>query len=253
MAYNRPSRGFRPPRNSSFRPPRPHSNSHHSYSSSRYGNRRNSGSDIGSALGGAIALGITALAAGSAIKKARESNPSLQTKPQRKTISSTTQLYLPRVMCDFPNFHNPHAESDVKSVIKEYIYSIHSGKTSLECEGINREVFDRIIPKQEGNVTDIVFHQMEISNYQKSNNYATIFYQLSFGYLLNNAPVEVLYEVHYTLQSPCANIDMPLKCSNCNAPIEIGNMVTHCKYCDAQIFRNTISAWTVSDIQEILK
>lgn len=247
MAHNRPPRGFRPPHNS-FRPPRPHGGHHHSHSHSRH---RSNNSSAGSALGSAIALGITALAAGNAFKKAREENPALRPKPQKRIISGTTQLYLPRITNDFPDFHNPHAESDIKSVIRDYIYSIHSGKTSLNCEGVDKDIFDRIIPKQDGTVTDIVFHQIEIHNYQRSNNYATIFYQIAFGYSLSGIPMEVLYEIHYTLQSPDFNSNSPAVCDNCNAPIEIGGMVTRCRYCDAQITRNTIASWVVSDIREL--
>lgn len=245
--HSRPPRGFRPPHHhGSFRPPRPpRGGGHHSYSSSR------GSSNTGSALGGMIALGITALAAGSAFKKAREENPALCPKPQKRILSGTTQMYMPRILNDFPDFHNPHAESDIKSVLKEYIYSIHSGKTSLNCEGIDTSVFDRIIPKDDGNVTDIVFHQIEIHNYQKSNNYATIFYQISFGYMLSGIPKEVLYEVHYTLQVQGYDATGMMRCTNCNAPIETNGMVTRCKYCDAQIGKDTISSWIVSDIREI--
>lgn len=247
--HGRPPKGFRPPPHSSFgRPPRPpHGGGHHhSYSSSRP-----SSSSAGSVLGSAIALGITALAAGSAIKKAREENPTLQPKPQKKIISGATQMYIPRILNDFPDFHNPHAESDIKSVLREYIYSIHNGKTSLNCEGIDTTVFDRIIPKDDGNVTDIIFHQIEIHNYQKSNNYATIFYQIAFGYLLNGIQKEVLYEVHYTLQVQGYDATEMMKCTNCGAPIETNSMVTRCKYCDAQIGKDTISSWIVSDIREL--
>lgn len=245
--HDRPPRGFRPPHHhGSFRPPRPsRGGGHHSYSSSR------SSSNAGSALGSMLALGITALAAGSAIKKARDENPALRPKPKKRIISGATQFYLPRITNDFPEYHNPHAESDIKSVVRDYIYSIHSGKTSLDCEGVDRNAFDRIIPKDDGEVTDIIFHQIEIQNYQKSNNYATIFYQLAFGYLLNDIPMEVLYEVHYTLQSPYFDDNKAAVCSNCNAPIEIGGMVTRCKYCDAQISKSTSASWIVSDIREI--
>ena len=123
---------------------------------------------------------------------------------------------------------------------------------SFRNDAVNENVLSRIIPKQNGSVTDIMFHQIGIQNYQKSINYATIIYRLSFGYRLDGVLIETRYEVHYTLQ--LRNYDTSvevLRCKNCNAPIDISGAIATCKYCESKIVRDTIMTWVVSDIREL--
>lgn len=172
--------------------------------------------------------------------------------PQKKTVGGATNVYLPIIQKDFPEYHNSNAESDIKSVMRDYIRCIHSGKTTFESKSINANVVSNIIPKENGKVTNLVFHQIAIYNYQKTLDYATVVYRISFGYKLNDTPIETRYEIHYTLQLREQGVaSKSLRCTNCNAPLDEITHMTVCPYCEAKIVRDTILNWVVSDIREL--
>ena len=252
MARGRPPKGFGPPpprrgggfggpprHGGGFGGPPPHRGGRH-----HHGNNSGAGS-----VGAGLAVGLVALAAGAIANRAKTE---IQNKPvKKKAISKTTSLYLPKIVDDFPDFHSPHAESDIKAVMRDYIFCIHNGRTTLDSDGVNSEVLDRIIPKQNGSVSDIVFNQVEITNYTKTSNYATVMYQISLGYILDNTRQEVLYEIHYSIQTNGLEATGMIKCNNCGAPVKTNGMTTRCAYCDAQIGKDTITSWEVSNIHEI--
>jgi DNA-directed RNA polymerase subunit RPC12/RpoP len=197
-------------------------------------------------------IGNTISTIGNIAQKVHADMENAEITPEEKTIGGATKIYLPMILKDFPDFHNPDAESDIKSVLKDYINCVHSGKQIFDNNAINKNVLKRIIPKERGSVSNINFHRVEIYNYQKSIDYATITYRASFGYRLNNKQVETRYEIYYTLQLSDQGIaSKALKCKNCNAPLNMTTNTTVCPYCEAKIIRDTIMNWVVSDIKEL--
>lgn len=261
MSHRKVSRGFHPSSNH-FHRDRSSFGGHHMHRDrphfDRHGHSHSCSHDTSSSLGSIIGLGVAAFAIGSALKKSKNEIPSLSQstqntrEPTPKNIGGATKIYLPMILRDFPDFHSPNAESDIKAVMRDYIYCVHTGQNTLDSHAVNENVLSRIIPKQNGTVTDISFHQLEIQNYQKSVNYATIYYRTSFGYRLNGVLIETKYEIQYTLQLRDLSTSVStLRCKNCNAPIDSLDAVSTCKYCDAKIVRDTIMNWVVSDIHEL--
>ena len=120
---------------------------------------------------------------------------------------------------------------------------------------INSNVDVRIIDTIETsntkqNISDITINKISISNYKKSDEYATIEYQCSVGFNKNAQRVETRYVIKYTLRLTDSSISTKaMTCPNCGATIE-STLETHCAYCDAKIIRDTIMSWLFTDIKE---
>lgn len=180
--------------------------------------------------------------------------------PQEKTVGGATNLFLPKIISDFPTFHNPDAENDIKSVTKNYLEIIHGQKNSFQTNTVNKNTMSNVIKKENGTISNVNIHRISIYNYQKTLDYATITYRLSVGYQLNNKQIETRYEIQYTLQiKEQGVVSKALLCDNCGASLEDfstyskENPLTKgiCPYCNTKIIRDTIMSWMVSDIKEI--
>lgn len=177
--------------------------------------------------------------------------------PEVKTVGGATNILLPQIHNDFPDFHNVDAENDIKSVIKDYISIIHGNKQKFITNTVSTNVSKMVSTKNHGAVSNIVFHRIAIYNYQKTLDYATVTYRCSVGYKLNSKQIETRYEVQYTLQLKDQGVTTQmLKCLNCNAPLDDFDNPKNkyngvCPYCNTKIIRDTIMSWLVSDIKEI--
>ena len=177
--------------------------------------------------------------------------------PEVKTVGGATNILLPQIHNDFPDFHNLDAENDVKSVIKDYLSIIHGNKKNFNEGTVSANVPKMVSSKNSGKISNVVFHRIAIYNYQKTLDYATITYRCSVGYKLNEKQIETRYEVQYTLQLKDQGVTTEiLKCLNCNAPLDDFNGSKNkyngvCPYCNTKIIRDTIMSWLVSDIKEI--
>ena len=185
----------------------------------------------------------------------------LNTAPQQKTVGGATDMFLKTIQKDFPSFHNPDAEADIKSVIKDYLMIIHGQKNEFEANSVNKNTMKNFIKKERGSVSDVKFHRIAIYNYKKDLDYATAIYRCSVGYRLDNRQIETRYEVKYTFQIKDDGIaTKEIICKNCLAPIDnvynegaIAKAKANgvCPYCGTKIIRDTIMEWKVSDLKEM--
>lgn len=199
----------------------------------------------------------TAQAVGQMVKEA-ENAPDIV---QPKTVGGATKLYEPRIMADFPSFHNPDAQSDIESVLRDYIMILHGNKISFTPDSVNDIVANSVHTLQKGSVSNIVFHNTAIYDYRKTMDFATVTYRTAFGYKLDGAQKEVRYEVAYTLSLREKGIATKnIICENCGASIDnfynntnktIAKSNGVCPYCGTKIIRDTIMSWRVSNIKEI--
>lgn len=185
--------------------------------------------------------------------------------PAQKTIGGATEMFLGKILKDFPEYHNSDAENDVKAVISDYIQISHGQKSTFATNSVN-ELVARSVPRREnGNIMNLKVHKIAIYNYQKTLDYATVTYRCSVGYKLNSRQIETRFEVSYTFQIKEQGIATKnVICNTCGAPLDnFYNKHTNpnihtktradgvCPYCGTKIIRDTIMNWLVSGINEL--
>lgn len=167
-----------------------------------------------------------------------------------KTVFGATSIYLPQVVRDFPDFHNHEAISAVKALIYEYLAIRYEGQQDFKKSQVSTQIIT-MVDKQSGHtVNNEQVHQVAISKYEKTKEYATITYQASVGYLLDNEPVEERYAVEYTLKLRENDIEQKtLICPQCGGTYE-STRQSVCPYCGAGIVRDTIMSWKFTSISQ---
>ena len=156
---------------------------------------------------------------------------------------------MPKITKDFADFHNAEAISAVKIFINEFLEIRYNEKDKFEHSNVE-EGLEELIEQssRRGNVYDINIHKIAISAYNKTNEYATIVYQASVGYNINENRQEERYTIEYTLKlSENGIADKILKCDNCGATID-STAIENCPYCDARIIRDTRMSWKFTSI-----
>lgn len=154
--------------------------------------------------------------------------------PTPKSVSGATDVYLKRIMNDFKNFSASDAEVELKDSISEYL-----SKKYEDASGIS----------------NIVYNKFAIAGYQKSQDYATIRYQVSCGYDFKSddktTRVETRFKINYSLRFAQGDDKAVLSyvCPNCNATIAVADM-DECSYCGAKLVMDTIYSWYVASISE---
>lgn len=165
-----------------------------------------------------------------------------------KTVFGATSIYLPQVERDFPDFHNHEAIAAVKTLIYEYLGIRYEGKDGFS-KAVTSPGLITMVDKQPGHtVTDESVHQVAMSRYVQTKEYATITYQASVGYKLDGEPVEERYAVEYTLK--LSDNDIPSKtliCPQCGGEYE-STRQTKCPYCGTGIVRDTYMSWQFTSI-----
>lgn len=171
--------------------------------------------------------------------------------PEKKSISGATNVYLPKITKDFADFHNSEALAAINVFINEYLDIKYREKTKFEHCNVETGLEEIVSPSPtRGNPYDVNIHKTAISNYIKTNEYATITYQTAVGYNINETRKEERYKIEYTLKlSENGIADKILKCDNCGATID-STAIEVCPYCDARIVRDTRMSWRFTSITE---
>lgn len=168
---------------------------------------------------------------------------------EKKSVGGATSLYLPKIMKDFPQFHKEDAESEVKTVLENYLYYRYGTATEFNTSLVNQNLFKNLTKESSGNVSQMVFNGIAIYAYEKSKEYATILYKVSVGFNIDSKRIETRYSVKYTNQLSEHEIaSVGMKCPNCGAPLGETKYVA-CPYCNAKIIKDTIMNWAVTSIE----
>ena len=146
-------------------------------------------------------------------------------KPQIKSVSGATDIYLRQITRDFPDYVPSEAEREIREYVNEYVAG------------------------QGG--SNICINRISISGYRKSENYALVQYQCSVGYdRQGKSRCETRYILEYTMKLVEDGVAVfAMKCPNCGAALEKTD-VTNCPYCDIKIIRDTILNWEVTSLRE---
>ena len=176
--------------------------------------------------------------------------------PKPKSVTGATDVYLKKIMADFNNWSMSDAEVDIQDFIREYLAVKYEGAEAINAKNVGEEVLASIERSQEPlTVSDVVFNKFAISGYQKSEDYATIKYQVSCGFNLSNSEKttrrETRYKINYSLRFNKGDDTAVYSyvCPNCNATIGVAD-VHECPYCGAKLVMDTLYSWFVTSITE---
>ena len=190
--------------------------------------------------------GITWNDISSVIKQAKEA----ENTPSPRTVFGATSLYLPKIEKDFAGFHYPDAVAAVKVFVCEYLAVKYEQAGKFKTSVVADNLLSMIDITSGHNVTDETVHNVAISGYNKTREYATIVFQAAVGYKLDGKPLEERYAVEYTLKLRENGMEKKsLICSQCGGAFE-STAQTKCPFCGAGIIRDTILSWRFSSIEK---
>ena len=169
-----------------------------------------------------------------------------------KSVSGATEIYLKQIKNDFPDFIETEAESAINVFVHEYLNIIYHQIVRFDNANIDDRLLDYL------NISDccvepknIVINQISIASYKKSDEYATITYNVSVGYNIKNTRIETRYTINYTFKILDEyKFSEALTCVNCGGNLESTSTMV-CPYCDTKIIRDTIMSWKFSSIKKI--
>ncbi len=198
-----------------------------------------------------------------------------------RSVSGMTNVLLPSIVRDFPEFNYEQAKSRSEMFVKAYLNSIEKQDiSSLKAEQISQnvqqktqEIINDIISQNRHIVYDKVFiNQTEISNYKRYEGFCTIYFQSSvscFHYCLDSngnvidgrkdIKYQTVFETSYTYIQDISKLNdagdyssISLSCPHCGAPIKkLGSKF--CEYCGSGVKEINIYSWNFTDIKEINK
>ena len=171
--------------------------------------------------------------------------------PEKKSVFGATNLYLPKIEKDFADFHNMEAIAAIKIFMNEYLDIAYGEKKKFQNSNVEPGLETMInVSNVKSSTTNVNIHNTAISNYIKTNEYATITYQVAVGYNTNSERKEERYKIEYTMKLKTNGIaEETMKCDNCGASID-STSHENCPYCDARIIRDTRMSWKFTSISK---
>lgn len=213
---------------------------------------------------------ITSLAKGKDQSTAFEAEP--------KSLNGMTDVCLPNIVRDFPEFNYSEVKAANEALIKAYLNSIEAQDTSSLS---TRQVASSLVNKTQYIIddlqsqgkhifyNDIVIYNTEISDYSKGNGLCTVKLQSSVGFInfmrdssgttvngSESSKRQAVFESDYTYIQDADKLmksgmygSFSLSCPNCGAPItNLGNKF--CEYCGTGIKEININSWKFTNIEE---
>jgi hypothetical protein len=158
--------------------------------------------------------------------------------------------YQSQIQRDFADFHAEDADNDIQTFIFELFQIKYEGKESFEKANVSEKVILNVGKRSAAKITRLVIQSMQMVDYQKSLNSATIKYHVSVGYTKDGFREFKAYEIEYTLQlkDECG-AQTYLKCKNCGAELTEHDGI--CVYCGTRNVRDTIMNWAVTNLKEL--
>lgn len=191
-----------------------------------------------------------------------------------KSVSSATDLYLPSIMRDFPEFHYDEMKTRAENVLTSYLRSVDTLSAGMLTEGTN-ELKDALsmriqslknLNKRE-HFQNIKIHRTGIFQYRKNKGRVSIVFQIAVEYIhfleekgkiikgrndmqeQSKYNVEVIYIQDQDKVESIHESALGLHCPNCGAPIShLG--VKKCEYCDSPVMEFNMRTWNFSKVKE---
>ncbi len=191
------------------------------------------------------------------------------------SVHSMTEVYLPQILRDFPEFDYELYKNKAQSLLKSYFVAIGSKKVSAlaeECSLTLKNSVQSIIEDLNSrNVTQVfssvVIHDVQISRYIKDGKTVTIMFEISVGYYSYSVDEQgnvvfgdkemksqTIYEVGLVYVQDADKVEsngeaLGINCPNCGAPIKnLGSKF--CEYCGSGIVEVNLRAWKFNSVRE---
>lgn len=191
-----------------------------------------------------------------------------------KSVSSATNLYLPSIMKDFPEFHYDEMRSRAENVLTSFLRSVDAQDNSLLTEGTN-ELKDKLLMRiqtlrreeQKEHFENIRIHRTEIKQYRKAKGRCSVVFQSAVEYKhyiekggeLKKGSRQLTEQSKYNIEliyiqdrdqiEDLGDAGLGLNCPNCGAPLSSLGAKT-CEYCGTPIIEFNIKTWNFSDVKE---
>lgn len=183
-----------------------------------------------------------------------------------KSVSSATDLYLPSIIRDFPEFHYEEMKERAQNVLMSYLKSIDAQDKKMLTEGTNelKEKLEMYIDslrqmnKQE-HYEQIKIHRTEIHKYKKMKGRCSVIFQSAIEFFQDASKgikkqakfnIELIYIQDQDYVDNQGDQGLGLNCPNCGAPISTLGAKT-CEYCDTAIVEFNIRIWNFSDVKGV--
>lgn len=191
-----------------------------------------------------------------------------------KSVASATNLYLPQIMKDFPEFHYDEMRTRAENVLTSYLQSIENSNASLLTEGLpelkeNLEMRIQMLrdQNQREHFERIHVHRTEIHQYRKIKGRCSVVLQSSVEYIhyvekngqvtsghtdrkeQARYNVELVYIQDRDFVENTLDTGLALNCPNCGAPLP-GLGAKKCIYCDTPIIEFNLRVWNFSSVKE---
>ncbi len=217
-----------------------------------------------------IAFGTSSITEG-----ARQMKEQVSTTP--KSVSGMTNLLLPKITKDFPDFQYDEMKERANNVLTSYLRAIDERNISTLQDGneeIKNQLENYIYMLDAKGLHEhnerMHIHRTEINQYRKSEGRCIITFQSAlecYRYTTNTENTVVSGSKEYIHQTKY-NIDLiyiqdrdivnshtyddalAVNCPNCGAPVS-SVKANFCEYCGTGIVEFNIRAWSFSNVEEL--
>ncbi len=192
-----------------------------------------------------------------------------------KSVSGATNLYLPAIMRDFPEFHYDEMKTRAENVLLSYLRSVDTLNSSVLTEGTNelRQELDMKIQAlknmgQQEHFQNVMIHKTEIYQYRKNKGRVSVIFQTAVEYIhyledksriikgrndlqeQTKYNIEVIYIQDQDFVEDMKETGLGLHCPNCGAPVSsLGVKV--CEYCDSPVIEFNMRTWSFSKVKRL--
>ena len=197
-----------------------------------------------------------------------------EAKYRHKTISGMTDILMPTILKDFPNFN----ESVIYNKVETSLQAIFSSLSKKEVSDINEliaikhsieeQIKDMRKSKIDIDISEVVFHDHAIKSYKRDKDVLEIEINTSLEYFYKMTKKgELVVENDYKKQTTYTTTfvyiyneedyieeknNFTLHCPNCGAPLK--NIKNHfCPYCNSGVEDINLRNWYIIDYKENYK
>lgn len=193
-------------------------------------------------------------------------------KYRHKSISGMSNLLLPRIIKDFPNFSESELYSKVETSLLAIFHSLEDGyvQKKVELNIIKSNLESKILDLKNSNTKvrfeDIVFHKHAIKGYEKTYGVLIITVATSLEYYYSREKDGKLVDEYREYKKQTSYTTrfiyvydpekyektsslVGIHCPNCGSPVkELSNK--HCSYCGSGLEDINLKSWFISEYKE---
>lgn len=162
----------------------------------------------------------------------------LEEQENPKSLASMDRIYLKQIQKDFPDINVSQLKRKAEEILTECFH--YTDNSNLKLTGKMKNFVDSFRGKE---MSNFKIHNTVISNYQKMNGTASIYFSTAFQYYLDNkgksvktqdrVRTEFVYVIDEAKVDKEINV-LGIHCPNCGSPITTLG-VKKCSYCGSAV------------------